>query len=195
MGRPSKRDAAKHKRRVQAAVDDSKPALKRVLHEMQELAKSEGEFTISISPQVYGERVRAARKHRNWSLQDLAPRVGLTSTSLWKLETGKNKSINEDVLVLLVAHLGCQLQYLAIDDVDSQVKINTFYDYRIGYMNEWPGSPEQAEFAAALAELSKFDMELVKGLKIIIKNRDEDELHTLKWCVNGILCKTSKKDS
>ncbi|MGP3533944.1 helix-turn-helix domain-containing protein [Microbacterium sp. RD1] len=61
--------------------------------------------------QQIGPRLRAARRERNWTLDDLAARAGLSASTLSRLESGKRQASLE-LLLPLTRQLG-----LRIDDL------------------------------------------------------------------------------
>jgi len=67
-------------------------------------------------------RLRALRRQRGWSLDDLAERAHLSASTISRIETGK-RSIGLDVLIALAAALGVDAgELLAVDD-DADVVI------------------------------------------------------------------------
>ena len=68
------------------------------------------EFT-GADPLVIGRRVRQLRKARNWTLQDLAGRVGRTSSALSMLENGRREP-RLSLLQALATAFGVQLSDL-----------------------------------------------------------------------------------
>lgn len=71
---------------------------------------------------VVRARLRALRRQRGWSLDDLAERAHLSASTISRIETGK-RSIGLDVLVALAGALGVDAgELLAVDD-DADVVI------------------------------------------------------------------------
>jgi transcriptional regulator with XRE-family HTH domain len=62
-----------------------------------------------------GPRLRAARRARGWTLDDLAARAGMSASTLSRLESGKRQASLE-LLVPLVRQLGIRLDDLVPDD-------------------------------------------------------------------------------
>lgn len=67
-------------------------------------------------------RLRALRRQRGWSLEELAGRAHLSPSTLSRVETGK-RSIDLDVLVALAGALGVAVDALLAADDDSDVVI------------------------------------------------------------------------
>lgn len=63
-----------------------------------------------------GTRLRAARHARDWTLEDLAARAGMSASTLSRLEAGKRQASLE-LLVPLVRQLGIRIDDLLSPDV------------------------------------------------------------------------------
>lgn len=50
-----------------------------------------------------GERVRFARNHQRWSLDDLATRVGISRQGMWKIETDRSQPKLETLIAIAQA--------------------------------------------------------------------------------------------
>lgn len=68
-----------------------------------------------------GARLRAARQARDWTLEDLAPRAGMSVSTLSRLESGKRQATLE-VLVPLTRMLGIRLDDLVAEPADPRVR-------------------------------------------------------------------------
>lgn len=62
-----------------------------------------------------GPRLRAARRERGWTLEDLASRAGMSASTLSRLESGKRQASLE-LLVPLTRHLGVRIDDLIAQD-------------------------------------------------------------------------------
>lgn len=62
-----------------------------------------------------GSRLRAARHAKNWTLDDLADRAGMSASTLSRLESGKRQASLE-LLVPLVRQLGIRIDDLLVAD-------------------------------------------------------------------------------
>lgn len=55
------------------------------------------EDVICALRQTFGERLRMLRKQRGWELDDLAVRIGMTKTSVSRIELGKQNLSIDDI--------------------------------------------------------------------------------------------------
>lgn len=62
-----------------------------------------------------GARLRAARRDRGWTLEELATRAGMSASTLSRLESGKRQS-NLELLLPLVRNLGIRIDDLVQPD-------------------------------------------------------------------------------
>ncbi|MGD8213685.1 helix-turn-helix domain-containing protein [Aestuariimicrobium sp. Y1814] len=70
-----------------------------------------------------GPRLRAARLSRGWTLEDLATRAGMSSSTLSRLESGKRQASLE-LLLPLTRHLGIHIEDLvSIEVPDPRVRL------------------------------------------------------------------------
>jgi transcriptional regulator with XRE-family HTH domain len=69
-----------------------------------------------------GPRLRAARRARGWTLEDLAGRAGMSASTLSRLESGKRQA-GLELLVPLIRQLGVRLDdLLSLDPPDPRVR-------------------------------------------------------------------------
>lgn len=68
-----------------------------------------------------GDRLRAARQAKGWTLDDLAPRAGMSVSTLSRLEAGKRQATLE-MLVPLTRMLGLRLDDLVAAPLDPRVR-------------------------------------------------------------------------
>lgn len=79
------------------------------------------EYILDILQQV-GPRLRAARQHRGWTLEDLASKAGISVSTLSRLESGKRQASLE-LLLPLTSQLGIRIDdLLASEHRDPRVR-------------------------------------------------------------------------
>lgn len=92
------------------------------------------------------DRLRALRRHRGWSLDDLAQRTGVGASSISRIETG-HRSISLDVVVPLARELGIAIDELVTSDQDDDIVIRpepSFTDAMTFWSLSRPGSSVSA---------------------------------------------------
>ena len=95
--------------------------------------------------QNLGPRLRAARKDRGWTLDDLAERAGMSASTLSRLESGKRQASLE-LLIPLTRQLGIRVDDL-LEPVDRDPRVRRVAVRREG-MTVAPLTREESEVRA-----------------------------------------------
>ncbi len=111
---------------------------------MQDGLHNQQEASVSDELAQVGPRLRAARRARGWTLEDLAERAGMSMSTLSRLESGKRQASLE-LLLPLTRQLGLRVDdLLAGQPVDPRVRRPAI---RRDRMTLTPLAPESAPIA------------------------------------------------
>jgi transcriptional regulator with XRE-family HTH domain len=79
--------------------------------------------------QALGQRIRALRKEKGWSQQDLAYRIGMEKSNLSVIENGKS---NPQILTLV--RIACTLEVQPLELLQFELEIPQFIEARGAYL-------------------------------------------------------------
>ena len=119
--------------------------------------------------QTIGRRMRARRRNKRWSLDQLAAESSVTRSYLWKLETGDDPNPSLITLRKLACALGTSVGWLAGDPVASHIQSRSLLaelDFALQQLGH--ASDDWHEVAAPDGATNQ-DSELSDGIDSVLK--------------------------
>jgi transcriptional regulator with XRE-family HTH domain len=116
---------------------------------------------------IFGEKLKALRKERGWSQDELGRRAGIHGRHVGKYEIGRAMP-NAETVVQLAKVLGVSIDYLLRDDLDQDASpVGTLRDHQL------------LRKFAAVEQMGEEDRRVISSLldAYIKKHQIEDILH------------------
>lgn len=138
---------------------------------------------LTMQGETIGERVHWIRKQKNWSMHQLAERIGTTHSYISQLEHGQIRP-GIDAVIRLAEALGVSIDYLAgrADDLNRNVLLEASSDYVVGQveptnvLRDPPPNPILAGIQDDLIEIEAHDpgaLEYIAQIVRAIKEKAE----------------------